>query len=155
MAFEPDPVNFRLLKKNIEQNRFSNITLHHFALGTQEGSCKLYHSQEGSGSLNTSIYANEPDSGFINAPMKKLSSFIHEEVDFMKMDVEGAEGEIIREVSISGKLENFRELTMEYHPIPGRNEKIITELKDAGFILQNELKFNQGPEMVLQFKKHH
>jgi FkbM family methyltransferase len=153
VAFEPDTINFRLLKKNIERNRFSDITLNHFALGAQEGFCKLYNSQAGKDSVNSSIYSNEPDVKFINVRMKKLSSFIDEKIDFMKMDVEGAEGEIMRELSDSGKLKSIKALVMEFHPKPDFPEnELISMLRNNGFVLSSKRHFSEYSEKILQFK---
>ncbi|HXA00486.1 MAG TPA: FkbM family methyltransferase [Cytophagaceae bacterium] len=155
VAFEPDPDNFRVLEKNIDQNRFSNITAYNYALGLQEGSCKLFNSQSGKGSLNTSIYANKPDAVFINVPMKRLSSFIQEEIDFVKIDAEGAEGEIIQELSEAGKLSRIKVMIIEYHLkcyLP--EDKLIFMLKNAGFTFISEhLLYAENTEKLLSFKK--
>jgi FkbM family methyltransferase len=150
VAFEPDPDNFRLLKKNIEQNRFSNITLHHCALGQQDGLTKLFYASKGS--LNSSIYAKESGAGSINVAMKRLSLFIHEEINFMKMDVEGAEGEIVQELSEAGKLKSINELVIEFHLKSVMSEdKLILTLKNAGLGLAGQEQF-YGQEKLLRFK---
>jgi FkbM family methyltransferase len=155
IAFEPDPANFRLLKKNMEQNRFSDITLHHFALGTQEGFCRLYNSQAGEGSMNSSIYANNPEPDFINVSMKKLSSFIDKEIDFMKMDVEGAEGEIIQELSGAGRLSDIRELVMESHQASKLPEDRLLEiLKNADLaLIEKKQLYEKGKDNLLRFSR--
>jgi hypothetical protein len=56
----------------------------------------------------------------ITVPARKLSEFIDCEVDFLKLDVEGAELRIMRELSDSGKLQSVREMAVEYHHrLPG------------------------------------
>jgi FkbM family methyltransferase len=153
VAFEPDPENFRLLKKNIECNKLENVALHNYALGKEDGLCKLFNSPSGKGSLNTSIYANEPKEIFINVRMKRLSSFIKEEIDFMKIDVEGAEGEIINDLSEAGKLNSIKEMVIEYHPKRNLSaDKLILPLKNAELplICENQL---WGKEKNFRFKR--
>ncbi|MFL5729834.1 MAG: FkbM family methyltransferase [Cytophagaceae bacterium] len=151
-AFEPDPENFMLLKRNVEQNRFSDIVLNACALGKEEGICKLF--SYGKGSLNTSIYSNDTKE-FIEVPMRKLSSHIVGEIDFMKMDVEGAEGEIVQELAYSGKLKNVREMVLEYHQKSlVRESELVSVMKNAGFLALNHPQvYLSGPEKLLHFKK--
>ena len=37
------------------------------------------------------------------------------EIDFLKMDVEGAEEPVLRELASAGRLRNIKELAVEYH----------------------------------------
>jgi len=153
IAFEPDPENFRLLKKNIEQNNFSEVILHNCALGKEDGSCQLFNTKAGQSSLNSSIYSNGSEGNFIEVSMKKLSTFITEEIDFLKMDVEGAEGEIIPEISEAGKLSSISELVIEYHLKSNLPEdKLILIIQNSEFALISKKQFG-GTEKVLKFKR--
>src|ERR1700690_1657558 len=49
-AFEPEPANFALLKKNIEMNGYANIRAFPEALAEKKRRVPLYMSHEGSGS---------------------------------------------------------------------------------------------------------
>src|SRR5262249_42101912 len=48
-AFEPDPGNFALLKKNVEANRYKNVVLVNAALSDEPATLKLYLSEENRG----------------------------------------------------------------------------------------------------------
>jgi FkbM family methyltransferase len=153
IAFEPNPDNFRLLKKNVEQNGFSDITLHACALGKEEGICKLFNYDKGS--LNTSIYPSDAESAFVRVPMKKLSSFMQDKIDFMKMDVEGAEGDIIHELAEAVKLEWIKEIRVELHAKSSLSEdELSLILKNDGFaLIARKLMYGDAREKLLSFKK--
>jgi hypothetical protein len=52
----------------------------------------------------------------------KLSSYLNNQVDFLKMDIEGAEYEVLME---SGeKLKNVRQMFIEYHSFEDSNHKL-------------------------------
>jgi len=51
-----------------------------------------------------------------------LSRYITGSVDFMKIDVEGAETAILRELYESGKLNKIKEMIVEYHHHVRQNE---------------------------------
>src|SRR5215217_2807320 len=48
LAFEPDPLNFMLLQKHIEQNHLQNITACQAAIGTKSGESTLFVSNSSS-----------------------------------------------------------------------------------------------------------
>lgn len=99
-SFEPSTTTFNLLKKNIKQSRLENITLFNYALGSRESiSAITYSPNNRSGgfvSNKTTI-----TTGHITEKIKitKLDDFIHDldikQIDFMKIDVEGFEKEVI------------------------------------------------------------
>ena len=48
-SFEPEPLNFKILQKNIEQNHLENVVLEQSAVGDTDGKIKLYLSNTNSG----------------------------------------------------------------------------------------------------------
>ena len=87
-SFEPQPEVFQILKKNV--SRFSNITCKKMALGNFNGtSCmRIGDTPNNYGSTGLS---NSGDQVIIN----KLDNFRLNDIDFMKIDVEGAEKMVI------------------------------------------------------------
>lgn len=64
----------------------------------------------------------------------RLGNYINKNVDFLKLDMEGAELEVLRDVA--GQLPYVRELAVKYYGIPqlGRRLRQILEiLERAGF----------------------
>jgi hypothetical protein len=52
----------------------------------------------------------------------RLSTFITEEVDFLKIDIEGAEMEVLEELAASGKMNLVQQMAIEFHHHVVRND---------------------------------
>ena len=89
-AFEPGQECFDLLKKNVEENGCKNVCLINKALSNKEGDIKFYVNEKDKASSSmleeTSRLGAEV---IVNGTT--LDKEIIGEVDFMKMDIEGAE----------------------------------------------------------------
>ena len=68
---------------------------------------------------------------------RPLSEFIRERVDFVKMDIEGAEEGVLRELAASGALRLIRQMVIEYHhhigPAEDRLSQALALLEENGF----------------------
>lgn len=53
-AFEPDPVTFRVLRENVEENHLHDVSLHNVALWSESGTVSFYVAQDRPGSLTMS-----------------------------------------------------------------------------------------------------
>ena len=90
-AFEPEPSTFKLLKKNISVNNYKNVCLVNKAVSDTESKIPFYVSKNNLG--GHSIY--KPDKGssktFVDAII--LDKYFNNDfkVDFIKIDIEGAE----------------------------------------------------------------
>lgn len=94
-AFEPDPDNFSILKENVEMNGFDNVVLVNKALSDSVGTTKLFLSKTNKGAhsilnFNKSKVSIEVETTTIDEYFKKSKT----KIDFIKMDVEGAEGKV-------------------------------------------------------------
>jgi FkbM family methyltransferase len=49
VAFEPDPDNFALLRRNVELNGYGNVELVNAAVSDRPGRCRLYRSGDNAG----------------------------------------------------------------------------------------------------------
>ncbi len=97
-AFEPDPTNFTLLKKNIEINGYENVVLVQKAVANKNGTVRLYIKGEDNIGYNT-IYDTNDGRKSIEIESIRLDDYFKDyngQIDFIKMDVEGAEGAVIR-----------------------------------------------------------
>lgn len=90
-AFEPDPENFRLLKKNLQTNRIKNVLPIKKAVSNSTGRVRLYLCEEHHG--NHKIYDEGTGRTTISIPSVALDDFCGNKIrpDFIKMDIEGAE----------------------------------------------------------------
>ena len=93
-AFEPVPRNFDLLSKNIQLNGFENVVLNRCAVGNRNGEMRFTDAEDGAYSSFLDTGRRAP-SGTITVPTRTLTSYCEERglhrIDFMKVDVEGAE----------------------------------------------------------------
>ena len=129
-AFEPDSNIYKLLHKNITDNKLYNITLFNEAVWIQDTT--LSFSNKGS-------EASQIDSSGLSATKVKairLANFLNEftKIDFLKMDIEGAEFEVIQDCA--AQLIKIENLFLEYHGTSSETHKLITLLdivKAAGF----------------------
>jgi FkbM family methyltransferase len=96
LAFEPSPRELRRLQRHVKVNRLSNVSVQPFALGSQPGSAELYlveNGQDGCNSLRPPTVL-EPVSK-VCVPLRRVDEELRRlrvpRVDFIKLDVEGAE----------------------------------------------------------------
>ena len=114
--FEPDAVSLEMLRKNIGDNKLSDITL------VESG---LYSSDK-----KVSFIANQTDASKITEagnqeiPVERLSKYITSEVDFMKLNIEGSELEVLTELQQSGKLSNIKEMCIEWHSFSRQSQNL-------------------------------
>ena len=125
IAFEPEPDAFAVLERNMRTNAMKNITLINKAVAAKSGS-KLLSGKPGS--LVTSLKGGRQSSvGSSEVRTVPLSEYIGREVDFVKLDVEGSELEVIDELARSGKLRRIRQLICEYHHHLARDVDEVSE----------------------------
>ena len=116
-AFEPDPANFALLKKNIETNGYHNVVLEQKAVSSTTGSLKLYISEDSAG--DHKIYDSGEARQFIEIEAVSLDDyFSHKDgaVDCIKMDIQGAEWAALQGMSTLLSDTINMKLFMEYWP---------------------------------------
>jgi len=88
-AFEPEPNNLHLLKKNIEINNYHNVIIEQKAVSDTTKNVNLFTAKQGIGEhrINFSWFGNNG----IEVKAIKLDNYIKEKIDFIKIDIEGAE----------------------------------------------------------------
>ena len=88
-AFEPDPENVELLKKNVEYNGYKNVVIFPYAVSDQEGAIKLYLSD--TRHADNRIYDFGDGRKSIDIKAVRVDDMIADRIDFIKMDIEGSE----------------------------------------------------------------
>ena len=91
LAFEPSPRNFQLLRRNVERADAKNVTLIECAIADFVGTSKLFLS--GTNPLADSLGPGRPnEKTSIEVPVTTLDAYLkNTRVDFIKMNMEGAE----------------------------------------------------------------
>lgn len=90
-AFEPNSENNRLLLLSCERNGFANVTLHPTALSDREGYALFATNMGSNGGFTPQLTQQLLSAQCIVAPVATLDASVCERVDFIKIDVEGAE----------------------------------------------------------------
>ncbi len=114
-CFEPDPSSFALLQKNLAANLYSDVQAHAIALSDRVGEITFYNDPGTAGNLCMSTDPARMNKHAITVPTAKLSDYIAGPVDYLKIDVEGAEDAVMQDLVHSGKLRHVQKLFMEYH----------------------------------------
>jgi FkbM family methyltransferase len=94
-AFEPEPRNFELLQRNIARNGYTNVTAVRKAVSRTSGIQRLYKSPD---NLGDHRLAHGPEGrAAIDVSVVTLDEFLGDTcVDFIKLDIQGAEGAAVR-----------------------------------------------------------
>jgi FkbM family methyltransferase len=92
LAFEPDKYNYNQSKENLMINKITNVDLCNKALGSVHSFVKtVQHNNHSRGCINTVVTNNEADTEQIT-----LDSLNLNDIDFIKIDVEGNEFDVIK-----------------------------------------------------------
>ena len=99
-AFEPNPILHRMLDQTIPANGATNVTLHRCALGETPGELTLTvpRGNTGGASLVTNRLPADRVEYTTSVPVKRLPDALGSvgPIRFVKIDVEGFEGEVLR-----------------------------------------------------------
>ncbi len=142
-ALEPVPVTFQILKRNIALNHLTNVYLFQMALGAEDGEATMYVMKK----LNWSHLAHDrwPSRRLqhlraharttIQVPIRTLDTFLKEaeipRVNFLRMDVEGFEVDIIQGgLAALTRLaeQNVLKVFMEIHPFLAEDRRPFLEM---------------------------
>lgn len=132
IAFEPDKTNFRLLVQEKIKSKYNNIILINKGLWSKTGTVKFKTTNSGD-YMEASLYFEDNErSNIVNVPVTSLDLELkergYEKVDFIKMDIEGAEIEAIKGAKNLLKKNNVHLAIASYHIVNG--EKTCTKLEE-------------------------
>lgn len=138
ISIEADPNTFRYLKKNIEINNFSHrVQLLNVVLSRSSAKTLNFYSSGRLGGLMSSLNQKRSNGKKIIVENKKLSLITkkYEKIDVLKLDVEGAETEILDDLNMSKELQKIDSFLIEYH------HNLNTETKLSNFLSVLEINF--------------
>lgn len=144
IGFEPDKNNFLILSKNIKKNNLKNVKLFNTAVSNKEDIIDFFSVRDTkSFTINTQINNfHRKDIVNIKNSVKSvvLSNYISKKVDFLKLDIEGAEYLVMNEISSKNKLKYVDQIAMEFHHNIHSEEdnlpNMLLLLKKNGFVYQ-------------------
>ncbi|HMR82371.1 MAG TPA: FkbM family methyltransferase [Niabella sp.] len=130
VVFEPDPRNFQMLQENIRAQGYeNNIELRNEAVWIEHTELTFFSDASMSSRIAT---GNESD--IVKVKAFRLRDLLTEEVDLLKLDIEGAEYQVLKD--IKDKFHLLKNIFIEYHgDFDKQNElvEILGWVADAGF----------------------
>ena len=127
-AFEADPLVAGFLRRNLAACGLADVDVRAEALWSCDTELSFLAEGADGGRVT-------PDGGgLVRVPAVALSPFLDEPVDFLKLDIEGAEFEVLQ--SCRGRLGMVEKAFIEYHSKvdePQQLAELMALLKDAGF----------------------
>jgi FkbM family methyltransferase len=151
IAFEPDPDTFAMLKQTAKDNGFKDVKIINSAVAGKNGRQKFYSDKNKPGNLHMSLLKSRVKNGKpYETRVEKLSSYIKAGADFVKMDVEGAEAEVISELDKSGKLKKIGQMAIEvHHNIEGGGDMLNAV---TGMLVKNKIKYMVSAAPAMPFR---
>ncbi len=164
-VFEPSPVAVSALRKNIDANKLSDVEVVEAAVSNEEGTISFWEQPAkpgGSTAVRDVFESKSKATQFEEVSVKavRLSPYITEDVDLIKMDIEGAEGLVIQELHASGTLSRVKNIIMEFHENADNRSNdlstMVSTLKENGFkivIFASEI--TPSSEVMAKKNGHH
>ena len=133
-CYEPIKENYKILIENIEMNQIQNIFPNNLAVTKETSRAKIFLNDDQSG--HSMFIQNK---NFVEVDSKSLSDIFIDngikECDFLKLDCEGAEYEIIESLP-SDLFTKINKTAIEYHMVdtkPELLEQLINKFKQFSF----------------------
>jgi FkbM family methyltransferase len=139
ITVEPSAEHCKLIRKMVEFNKLTNVTLIQKALFIKEGEYPLFHNKNKTMfSLHMAVNdGTEPE----KVQTLTLEDLFKQEkinhVDLLKIDIEGSEIEVFSHSSFKNVADKIDTIVTERHAWVGRHPNQLNEaLKNAGFTIQ-------------------
>jgi FkbM family methyltransferase len=163
VAIEADPGNFEMLNRNIKLNQLTNVIPLNYAVYSKETKIKLYlpSGESGFTKYNTimSNWVNTEDKFVeVNANtldyLLQLNQIREEQVNWIKIDVEGAEFEVLKGAqNVLSKSKDIA-LLMELHGPPNVYRPKVQELLNLyNFKIELEKSYEENGSMHIIVQK--
>jgi FkbM family methyltransferase len=163
VAIEADPGNFEMLNRNIKLNRLTNVIPLNYAVYSKETKIKLYlpSGESGFTKYNTIMpnwVSTEDKFVEVNANtldyLLQLNQIREEEVNWIKIDVEGAEFEVLKgATNVLSKSKDIA-LLMELHGPPNVYRPKVQEFLNLyNFKIELEKSYEENGSMHIIVQK--
>lgn len=119
VAFEPDPRVLPLLRDNLAANRLADIEVVPAALHTHRGEQAFAADGVDGGRLHI---AGDTATCAAAVQTVRLSDYLAEPVEFLKLNIEGAEVDVLHEAA--PRLRQVRRIVVEHHGFPELGERL-------------------------------
>jgi len=120
IAFEPDAAIYAYLEKNVAAMQAQGVTLVNKGVWSEDK--ELEFLSEGADSGKVASGHEKTEGKTTRIKVERLSTYINEKVAFLKIDIEGAELEVLKE--IEHKLPLVENIFIEYHSFENREQDL-------------------------------
>lgn len=115
LAFEPAQPAHELLVRNVEANGLRDVEVHRAALGREDGDVPFFEDRDDPATFRMSTRSERLPGTASAVPQRRLSQLLSDDVDLLKLDVEGSEDDVLAELVDSQAVSRVRQLVVEYH----------------------------------------
>jgi FkbM family methyltransferase len=132
VAFEPDHKIFDLLQQNVSALGYQQVELRNTAAWIEDTDLTFF--SEGSLAGSTEVSFIDTASKYTVKAERLKNYLTSQEIDFLKMDIEGAENTVF--FDLESELPRVKHLFLEYHSIVGKEQmlgEMLQVIKRAGF----------------------
>ena len=132
IAFEADPKVAELLVKNVAAFNLSDVHIETRAVWTEVTHVDFYREGADSGRVGVPI----PGGEHIQVRTARLRDYLNTPVDFLKIDIEGAETDVLEDCA--DRLCNVKSAFVEFHSFASKPQalaRLVACLETAGFRL--------------------
>lgn len=129
IAIEPNPENLPLLRRNLKRSRLDNVEVVCSAISDFDGMTELHLNPENPYGGATILGKSR---SHLHVQVMKLDTLLHDaaEVDFVKVDAEGAEWNILK--GAESAIPKIKGWVIELHD-PSRKNELNTLLRSYGY----------------------
>lgn len=131
LAFEADPYVYRFLNNNVQSFGLQDVHIQNKAVWNANAETLSFLAEGGAGGR---VQKKSSAFTFVDVETIRLKDYLKEEIDFLKIDIEGAENLVIQDCKDELSLVN--NLFIEYHSMAEENQnlhQILQVLQEAGF----------------------
>lgn len=139
-SFEPLPKLFQTVKRNVEANKLNNVSVNNLAISDKIGKVNFFKDVTNSG--GHSLYCHKNcDSKGIQVDTLTLEEFCKRnnigKIDFLKMDCEGAEYNIMYSINKQFLKTHIKKIAMEYHTnFEFNHTDLVKFLRENDFLVE-------------------
>ncbi len=130
IAFEPDIAAYRALNKNMNEFGYNDVELINKALWSSEVELDFFHEGADGGRISNISDVNST----YKVKTVRLRDYLEETVDFLKIDIEGAEIKVLTDCA--DLLSNVKNIFVEFHSFLKKDQELsilLALLEEAGF----------------------
>jgi len=157
-AFEPDPQVFEVFEWNCQRHGYPDVTRIRKGVWSEDTALQFCPDGADAGhvvnhSTTTSGSREEGDKGSV--PVVRLARFLDQPIDLLKLDIEGAETEVL--LDCEGALGTVDRLFVEYHSYVGQEQRLnelLHVLQEADFRIHIQPEFVAEKPFVQRLENH-